>query len=442
MVPRTTTATMLWLVLGLVCPAGGRAAEMPTEREYTNSLGMKFVRIEPGTFEMGQLDTPLPLEVVRPGADFLSVGDFDERPVHDVTITKPFYMGVCEVTNFEYELFDTRHKLLRGKDNGLSEDDDEAVINVNWYDAQTFCRWLSDREGLPYRLPTEAEWEYACRAGTTSNYHTGDILPEQYHKNQRRTGGPTPVSLHVGRTPANAWGLYDMHGNVEEWCHDWYGPYQPGRQVDPVGYESGTCRVTRGGSHGTHIYYLRSANRMGAMAQSRNWVTGFRVLIGAMPDSKPLPQYVQPYQKDVVNKKLPRPRRRRRQRPGVPDPDTPYFKGPRRFVNIPTDMVGPAFSSHNHGPCVVACPNGDLLAGWFSTVTEGGRELVVAGSRLRAGAEEWEPRPTEMRQGLDCGSMAKTRCIILPALRSRRRRARYWPCGPRRTTAQHGPRLT
>jgi formylglycine-generating enzyme required for sulfatase activity len=378
---------MLWLVLGLVCPAGGRAAEMLSEKEYTNSLGMKFVRIEAGTFDMGQLKTPLPLEVFRPGADFLSVGDFDERPVHDVTISRPFYMGVCEVTNFEYELFDSRHKALRGKDNGLSQEDDEAVINVNWYDAQTFCRWLSDREGLPYRLPTEAEWEYACRAGTTTNYHAGDILPEQYHKNQRRTGGPTPVSLHVGRTPANTWGLYDMHGNVEEWCHDWYGPYQPGRQVDPVGYESGNCRVTRGGSHGTHIYYLRSANRLGAMAQSRNWITGFRVVIGELPDTKPLSADKQPYRKDVVDSKSPR----RRRRAKGPDAQGPYFKGPRQFVRIPTEMNGPVFASHNHGPCVVACPNGDLLAGWFSTVTEGGRELVVAGSRLPAGADEWKP---------------------------------------------------
>jgi len=372
------------------------ADETPTGKEYTNSLGMKLVRIprkgscgEPGTFQMGQLQTPLPLEAVPAGFDFLKDGDFDEKPVHDVTVSKPFYMCIYEVTNLQYELFEPDHRRLRAKDNGLSADDDEAVINVNWYDAQAFCRWLSDKEGLPYRLPTEAEWEYACRAGTTTNYYTGDVLGEEFQKNARRTGGPTPVSLHVGRTPANVWGLYDMHGNVEEWCHDWYGPYQGGHQIDPVGYESGNCRVTRGGSHGTHIYYLRSANRMGALAQARNWVMGFRVVIGELPDTKPLPAYVQPYQKNVVNKKFPRRRRRRTAR--EQDPHVPYFKGPRQFVKILTEMVGPVFGSHNHGPCVVACPNGDLLAGWFSTVTEGGRELVVAGSRLRSGEEEWEP---------------------------------------------------
>ncbi|MHC4482926.1 MAG: SUMF1/EgtB/PvdO family nonheme iron enzyme, partial [Planctomycetota bacterium] len=330
------------------------AANIPTEHKFTNSIGMKFVRIEPGTFQMGQLKTPLPLEAFPSAKDFLKGGDFDEKPAHNVTITRPFYVGVYEVTNLQYELFDSEHRILRGKDNGLSAEDDEAVINVRWYDAQAFCWWLSDKEGLPYRLPTEAEWEYACRAGTTTNYYAGDILP------------------------------HDMHGNVEEWCQDWYGPYQAGRQIDPVGYETGNIRVTRGGSYGTHNYYLRSANRMGAMPQAKNWLTGFRAVIAELPGTKPLPAPVQPHQKNVVD-------RSRHEVTRGPDGRVPFFKGPRQFVKIPTDMVGPVFGSHNHGPCVVACPNGDLLAGWFSTVTEGGREPVVAGSRLRWDKEEWEP---------------------------------------------------
>jgi len=115
------------------------AAELPATHEYVNSIGMKFIRIPAGTFKMGQLETPLPLEASVPGLDFLRVGDFDEQPVHTVTISKPFYMAVCEVTNFQYELFDSRHRALRGKE-GLSVEDDEAVINVNWYDAMKFCR--------------------------------------------------------------------------------------------------------------------------------------------------------------------------------------------------------------------------------------------------------------------------------------------------------------
>ena len=355
-------------------------AQMP--QTFTNSIGMKFVRIGPGTFRMGRLDTPLPPEVIIEGLDFLREGDFDEKPVHTVTITRPFYMGVCEVTNLQYELFDTSHKSLRGKE-GLSNDDNEAVINVSWYNAQVFCRWLSDKEGMPYRLPTEAEWEYACRAKTTSNYYPGDTLPKVFHKNARRTGGPTPTALHVGKTSPNAWGLYDMHGNVEEWCYDWYGPYVPGHQTDPIGYESGNFRVTRGGSHGSRVYYLRSANRMGALPAARNWMTGFRIVIGAIPETRPLKVLPSPHQRNVQ-------KRSRGQVSRGPDPDKPYFKGPRKFVKIPPHLYGPVFASHNHGPCVVACPNGDLLAGWFSTVTEGGREPVVAGSRLRWHAEEWE----------------------------------------------------
>jgi len=350
---------------------------------FSNSISMKFVRIGPGTFQMGQLDRPLPPEVFISGLDFTREGDFDEKPVHTVTVTRAFYMGVCEVTNLQYELFDPAHKSLRGKE-GLSNDDDEAVINVSCYDAQAFCRWLSDKEGLPYRLPSEAEWEYACRAGTKTNYYTGETLPKVFHKNARRTGGPTPVSLVVEKTPPNRWGLYDMHGNVEEWCYDWYGPYMPGHQTDPVGYERGNFRVTRGGSHGSRVYYLRSANRMGTLPAARNWMTGFRIVIGVIPETRPLKVLPSPHQRSVE-------KRSRGQVSRGPDPDKPYFKGPRKFVKIPTHLYGPVFASHNHGPGVVACPNGDLLAGWFSTVTEGGREPVVAGSRLRWDAEEWEP---------------------------------------------------
>ncbi|MHC4500429.1 MAG: formylglycine-generating enzyme family protein, partial [Planctomycetota bacterium] len=259
-----------------------------------------MVRIEGGTFEMGQLKTPLPSEVLpmfrgRGKVDCLTEGDYDEKPVHTVTITKPFYMGVFEVTNFQYELFDPEHKRLRGKDNGLSSEDEEAAINVNWYDARAFCRWLSDKEGLPYRLPTEAEWEYACRAGTTGNYYAGDILPEQFSKR----GGK--VSLQVGRTPPNGWGLYDMHGNVEEWCQDWYGPYKVKPQTDPVGYIGGDFKVLRGGSHSTPEYYLRSANRMGQLPECKNWLMGFRVVLGKLPDTRPrrMPK-PERYQKDVV----------------------------------------------------------------------------------------------------------------------------------------------
>jgi len=382
---RLRTFVVVMLILAPTMAAS--AAQMPTGKEYTNSVGMKFARIEPGRFRMGQLKTLVPevLPVIEGGDrggrfDLHAEGDYDERPVHTVTISRPFYMSICEVSNKQYELFNPEHRKFRGKQ-GLSKDDDEAVIFVNWYDAHAFCRWLSDQEGLPYRLPTEAEWEYACRAGTDTNYHTGDILPTEFNKRHGRAGTP----LHVGKTPPNPWGLYDMHGNVEEWCYDWYGPYFKGPQKDPIGSAEGDFRVTRGGSHGTYAYFLRSANRMGMLPADRNWVLGFRVIIGPLPATRPLASPTPP-----LNQRNVLPRDPTEVSLG-PDPGVPYFKGPRKFVNIPRGDTGPMFAGHNHNPAVVECPNGDLLACWYTCVSEKDRELAVAAARLRYGAQQWEP---------------------------------------------------
>ena len=384
--------SLFLLIIILSLTGEVEAVEMPAQRQYTNSVGMKFVRIKPGKFQMGQLKTlePKVLPVIEGGDrggrfDLLAEGDYDERPVHAVKITKQFYMGIHEVTNKQYELFDPEHKKLRGK-SGLSSADDEAVIFVSWYDAQAFCRWLSDQEGLPYRLPTEAEWEYACRAGTKTNYYTGDILPKEFHKNAGRGGRPGQAALlQVGQTRPNTWGLYDMHGNVEEWCYDWYGPYVKKTQKNPVGYASGNFRVTRGGSHSTYPYFLRSANRSGTLGEDKHWLIGFRVVIGQMPKSKPLPVPRAPRnQRNVI---------KRDQSKVLKGPDAakPYFKGPRKFVKIPRDAIGPMYAGHNHNPAIVECPNGDLLACWYTCVSEKDRELAVGASRLPYRQEEWQP---------------------------------------------------
>jgi len=362
------------------------ASQMPTERVYTNSIGMKLARIEPGTFKMGFGDKALPEQLLTKFGHFPK-GDFDEHPTHQVKITKPFYMGVYEVTNSQYEQFDPTHKKMRGRF-GYSNRDDEAVVFVSWHDAVRFCRWLSEKEGLPYRLPTEAEWEYACRAGTTSVFHTGELLPEAFPKYESKIVGrndPNGIKLTVGQTPPNSWGLYDMHGNVEEWCYDWYGPYESVSQADPVGRADGDFKVTRGGSHSTEPYYLRSSNRLGSHPDDRQWMIGLRVVLGEMPKTKPLPKSApQRYQRDV-----------RQEIPADiakgPDPNKPYFEGPRLMVKIPEGSQGPLFSHHNHFMAVTECPNGDLLAAWFTCNEEIGRELGVAASRLRYGAEVWEP---------------------------------------------------
>jgi formylglycine-generating enzyme required for sulfatase activity len=373
----------------LLC-SSAYSAQMPEGKAFTNSIGMKLVRIEPGTFVMGFRQKRLDDSLYS--YDYQKDGDADEQPAHKVTITRSFYMGVYEVTNAQYEKFDPTHRYLRGK-MGFSIENDEAVVFVSWDDAQSFCEWLSKKEGRPYRLPTEAEWEYACRAGTTSIFHTGDSLPDSFFKNPRYSWYPDPargkgreevVPLHVGKTMWNKWGLYDMHGNVEEWCYDWYGPYEAGHQVDPVGRTDGDIKVARGGSHSTLAYYMRSANRMGAVAGERSWVIGFRVVLGEMPATAPSPA-VRPnlHQRDV-----------QRVVPADitkgPDPEEPYFGGPERYVIIPEDANGPIFPNHNHVPNIVQCVNGDLLAIWYTCVSESRRELAIVASRLRYGLSKWE----------------------------------------------------
>ena len=249
---------------------------------------MQFVRVEPGTFTMGVGATPLPDELSN-GWVALQNGDFDEHPNHPVTITQPFHAGVYEVTNAQYEQFDPAHSALRGK-LGFSTADDEAVVFVSWNDANVFCDWLSAREGLPYRLPTEAEWEYACRAGTTTHFFTGDSLPAAYHKNQESTWYPDPeksepddvVSLLVGGTAPNAWGLYDVHGNVEEWCHDWYNDiyYSVSPYSNPTGPTTGDQRVLRGGDWELNPDSCRTSSRVGWTPSGRAHPDGFRCALG------------------------------------------------------------------------------------------------------------------------------------------------------------------
>jgi len=381
------------IVLSVICIAATASdlagAQMPEGDSFSNSIGMKLVRIKPGSFKMGQLKRLVPevLPEIEGGDrgglfDLQSNGDFDEKPVHTVKITKPFYMATLEVTNFQYELFDPRHKEFRGK-NDLSTDDDEAVIYVSWYDATAFCQWLSDKEGMTYRLPTEAEWEYACRAGTTTNYHTGDVLPEQY-TNKPGNSCLVKTKIPVGKTAPNAWGLYDMHGNVEEWCYDWYGSYKKKRQKDPVGYVDGDFRVSRGGSFGTFAYFLRSANRMATLPTERQWATGFRVVIGELPKTKPLKMPPRPDHQQRVIQRDPETVKQ------GPNPNKPYFKGPRKYMKIAPGAIGPLFAGHNHSPMITACPNGDLISTWFTCVSEKDREMGRGGSRLRWGNEEWD----------------------------------------------------
>ena len=355
----------------------------------TNSIGMDLVDIPSGTFLQGTSGPPRDDQPHLDGRGYL-----DEEPQHEVNISSSFKMSATPVTNAQYEEFDPDHALLRDK-LGFSSEDDEAVVFVSWHDAVEFTEWLSEKEGVTYRLPTEAEWEYAARAGTTTDYWTGDELPEEFWLNQQKSwfpgvsAGHEDVSLQVGQTPANPFGLHDVHGLVEEWVLDWYGPYEEGVQNDPVGRVDGEFKVTRGGSHSTQMEtegawptYLRSASRAGTIPETRNWATGFRVVQGELPQSEPLPE-PDPDEifQDVSQERV--------EPEGPTDDGEPYFEGPRSFINLETAPRGPFFG-HNHQPAVTEMPNGDLMAIWYSTEGEEDRILKQAGARLRHGESEWD----------------------------------------------------
>lgn len=326
------------------------------------------------------------IEMVEIPAGTFYMGDrglkqnFDEAPIHKVTITRPFRMSVNEVTNAQYEAFRPDHKSLRGKD-GVSTEDNDAVVNVSYNDAVEFCEWLSRREGKNYRLPTEAEWEYACKAGTYTPYSFGSWLPDACQRSQRIARDYDSVSLAVGLTPPNGFGLRDMHGNVEEWCLDRYGSYAPNDQIDPCGPDNGQFRVTRGGSHHTPMDFLRSTNRMAALPADRNSLIGFRIVDS---DTKlnfsGIPAAAPRHATAVSQKQY-----------NWPKPsDKPIFISPQPFVIAPGCDSDVPFYTHNHQPALTWCDNGDLLAIWFSAEAENGREVTVLASRLRRGKSVWD----------------------------------------------------
>jgi len=222
-----------------------------------NSIGMEFVLIPAGTFQMGSND---------------SDAYDNEKPVHTVRITQPFYLGKYEVTQGQWQA------VMGNNPSKFTGDPNRPVEHVSWDDVQEFVRRLNSREGgAMYRLPTEAEWEYAARAETTTRWSFGDDVGQlgRYAWHDQNAGGQTHP---VGQLQPNSWGLYDMHGNVWEWVQDWYGGYASGTAVDPAGPSSGSIRVNRGGSWIDSARYCRSAPRIRGAPGDRIVYLGFRLL--------------------------------------------------------------------------------------------------------------------------------------------------------------------
>jgi formylglycine-generating enzyme required for sulfatase activity len=206
---------------------------------------------------------------------------------HEVEISRPFWMGIFEVTQEEYE------KVMKANPSIIRDSKDLPVENVTWREAEEFCKQLSDLSderaaNRTYRLPTEAEWEYACRAGAKKYtvFHYGNVLSSaQANFDGKFPYGTTAQGPALNRTVAvgsyqpNAFGLYDMHGNVGEWCADWYGPYNPQMRKDPAGPALGTERVVRGGAAGSDGLFCRSAFRLSYPPEDRNKSVGFRVVV-------------------------------------------------------------------------------------------------------------------------------------------------------------------
>ncbi|MDX2472417.1 MAG: SUMF1/EgtB/PvdO family nonheme iron enzyme [Candidatus Krumholzibacteria bacterium] len=291
-----------------------------------------------GTIPLGSVVIP-PVSVAMPTTFTMGSEVGVNTDPHTVTLTNRFSVPATSVTNAQYvevlqwaydqghvgatvgsvfdaldgstvELFDLDWSLCRiSFSDGIfsTTDPDQPVIRVSWYSSVAYCDWLSLQAGLPraydhstwicnggnpysalgYRLPTEAEWEFACRAGTTTEFYTGDCLDANTEANYNGdypyedcpAGAYLASVMDVASYPANDWGLFDMHGNLEEWTNDWFGFYPFAVETDPVGPETGVIRVLRGGNWSSGGYYNRSASRQFLNPAVVSSVAGFRPVI-------------------------------------------------------------------------------------------------------------------------------------------------------------------
>ncbi|MFN7869957.1 MAG: SUMF1/EgtB/PvdO family nonheme iron enzyme [Planctomyces sp.] len=247
-------------------PAPATSPAKPNGNPLTNSIGMVLLPIPAGTFTMGSPDS----EKDR---------DNDETQ-HQVTLSKPFYMGRTEVTQGQWKKV-MGTEPWKGEDY-VQEGDDYPAVYISWDDAVAFCKKLSEKEGKTYRLPTEAEWEYACRGGTKTAFSFGDDEADlgKYAWFDGNAWDINEKYAHrVAQKLPNPFGLHDMHGNVWEWCSDWKGAYPSTPLRDPQGPDSGSFRVLRGGSWSLEPYFVRCASRYSLSPEYRSDDIGFRLVL-------------------------------------------------------------------------------------------------------------------------------------------------------------------
>lgn len=226
--------------------------DIPNSYECTKT-GIEFILVKPGTFLMGNNE-----------------GISHDSPVHKVTITKPFFMGKFSVTQKQYQkVIETNPSINKAEEN--------PVENVSWDDCMDFVKKLNKFSEEDFRLPTEAEWEYCCKAGTTSLYFFGDNKGDLcdygwYKDNSGRK------SQKVGTKKQNPWGFYDMLGNVWEWCQDWHSPYTSKAVTDPKGASSGNNKISRGGACNGSEIVCSCSTRNGTPPDNKSYAYGFRLV--------------------------------------------------------------------------------------------------------------------------------------------------------------------
>jgi formylglycine-generating enzyme required for sulfatase activity len=346
------------------------------------------VEIKPGTFRMGADATPLP-DSITDGLGVMSRrpehGDFDEYPAHVVRITHAFRIAVTQVSPAEFKLFDPSYNAPAATP--------AYAAGVSYQKAVDYCAWLTRKTGKPWRLPTEAEWEYAARAGDTKLYGDSDTMPKV----------DTP----------NPWGVANMMVGRPEWTLDWYAPYQPGEQTDPVGAVSGYTRSIRGGGldfrksatkdhpdldvPATSPYFARAANRasMAPAYASQEGNIGFRVVQAPMPTTKPGPAQRFFCETGVIQQPIVP-----NAQTAAPDPAKPWYHTRELFPDIGDHSMpavgwklglSPGLGVNYHNSAIQQLPNGDFLAAYYNApISEDDPDQTILIMRRRAGSEDWD----------------------------------------------------